>query len=158
VSASTVLSRDDPWFGYASTVVEIVRPDEGNVIVEAAPPGEVGAWPWTAPSAVFVLTAWDPGDERFDLPANRARQATLDAELRRRARSTWVARGADPESGYRDEGVAVVGVDEREVLELGTRYGQDAVFAWTPGEWAIVSCDGTRRLSLGWHSSPSRAG
>jgi hypothetical protein len=150
VSALPVVPRDDPWFGYASTVVEIVRPDTGTVLVEAAPPGEVGVWPWAAPSPVFVMTAWDPGDERFDLPANRARQARLDAELRRRADCTWVARGVDPESGYRDEGVAVVGVDECEVLELGTRWGQDAVFVWTPGEWAIVSCDGTRRVSLGW--------
>jgi hypothetical protein len=158
VSALPVVSRDDPWFGYATTVVEIVRPDEGNVIVAAAPPGEVGVWPWAVLSPVYVLTAWDPGDERFDLRANRARQAALDAELRRRAQNTWVARGVDPGSDYRDEGVAVVGVDEREVLELGTRYGQDAVFSWTPGEWAIVSCDGTRRLSLGWRNSPSRAG
>jgi hypothetical protein len=158
VSASQVVSRDDPWFGYVITLVEIVRPDEGNVVVQAAPPGEVGVWPWAAPSPVFVLTAWDPGDERFDLPANRARQAALNAELRRGARNTWVARGADPETGYRDEGVAVAGVDEREALELGTRYGQDAVFAWTPNEWAIVACDGTRRLSLGWHISPPRAG
>jgi hypothetical protein len=158
VSASPVVSRDDPWFGYAVTVVEIVRSDADNVIVKAASPGDVGVWPWAAPSPVFVLTAWDPGDERFDLPTNRARQSALEAELLHGTRTTWVARGSDPESGYRDEGVAVAGVDEREVLELGARYGQDAVFAWTPAEWAIVSCDGTRRLSLGWCISPPRAG
>jgi hypothetical protein len=157
VSALQVVSRDDPWFGYAITVVEIIRSDVGNLFVTAAPPGEVGVWPWASASPVFILTAWDPGDERFDLPTNRARQSALDADLRPHARHTWSARGADHESGYRDEGVAVVGVDERKVLELGTRYGQDAVFAWTPTEWAIVSCDGTRRLSLGWRSSPPRA-
>jgi orotate phosphoribosyltransferase len=157
VSALPVVSRDDPWYGYASTVVEIVRPDEGNLTVRPAPPGEVGVWPWATPSPVFVLTAWDPGDERYDVGTNRVRQATLDAELRRRAAHTWAARGADPESGYRDEGVAVVGLDERAALDLGARYGQDAVFAWTPGDWAIVSCDGTRRLSLGWSLGPSRA-
>ena len=153
-----VVSRDDPWFGYACTVVEIVRLGEVNLTVRAAPPAEVGVWPWPAPPPVFVLTAWDPGDERFDLETNQARQVALDAELRGCAQNSWAARGTNPESGYRDEGVAVVGVDEQKVLELGARYGQDAVFAWSPAEWAIVSCDGARRLSLGWRvsSSPAR--
>jgi hypothetical protein len=37
---------------------------------------------------------------------------------------------------------------------LGARYGQDAVFVWTPAEWAIVACTGGRRVASGWQLVP----
>lgn len=151
------VSVDDPWFGYVNTVVEIIVPKVGSFVVRAAPVGDVGVWPWDPTSAVFVLTAWDPAGKRCSIEVNRARQSALEAELRRRAESTWRARGFDTSSGYRDEGVAACGLTERDVCEVGARYGQDAVFAWTPGSWAIVACDGGRRLSLGWSIRPARA-
>jgi hypothetical protein len=61
-----------------------------------------------------------------------------------------VAIGVDPATGRHEEGVAVRGVPEAEVLELGVRYGQDAIFAWTPAEWVIVACRGGRRQASGW--------
>ena len=66
----------------------------------------------------------------------------------------WSAEGTDPVTGDRDEGVAVRGVPESVVLELGVRYGQDAVFVWTPAEWAIVACTGGRRVASGWQLLP----
>ena len=39
---------------------------------------------------------------------------------------------------------------EADVLALGVRYGQDAVFAWTPAAWAVVACRGGRRVTTGW--------
>ena len=144
------ISPDDPWFGYVKTVVELVRPALPDLAVRAMPLGTTGIWPWATRSAVFVLTAWDPGDERLSEEVNQARQAALDAELRPRAKAWWRTRGFDQISGYRDAGVAVSGLDERLVLEAGARFGQDAVFAWSPDEWAIISCSGDRRLSLGW--------
>ena len=147
---------DDPWFGYANTVVEVIGPNAG-VAVRAAPAGDVGVWPWATEAALFVLTAWDPGEVRFSVEVNRARQSALDAELRPRAESTWRARGVDPSTGYGDEGVAVRGLAESDVCEIGARYGQDAVFAWTPRAWTIVACVGARRLSLGWRIRPLRA-
>jgi hypothetical protein len=62
----------------------------------------------------------------------------------------WTAVGVDPVTGHREEGVAVSGVGEADVLTLGAHYDQEAVFAWTPQVWAIVACDGSRRLALGW--------
>jgi len=146
---------EDPWFGYANTVVEVMSPD-AVVVVHAAEAGDVGVWPWASEAALFVLTAWDPGDARDSVEVNRARQSALDAELRPRAESIWRAQGFDPSTGYRDDGVAVRGLAERDVCEVGARYGQDAVFAWTPSTWTIVACTGARRLPLGWRISPIR--
>ena len=77
------------------------------------------------------------------------RQAALEADLELLSGQLLVAVGVDPATGRREEGVAVRGVPEAAVLALGVRYGQDAVFAWTPAEWAIVACRGGRRLGVG---------
>jgi hypothetical protein len=78
------------------------------------------------------------------------RQAALEAELGLRGVPLLAAVGVDPATGRTEVGVAVRGLPEAEVLALGLRYGQDAVFAWTPAEWAIVACQGGRRAAWGW--------
>jgi hypothetical protein len=148
---------DDPWLGYVNTAVEIIGPTADAVVVRAARAGDVGVWPWATEAALFVLTAWDPGVERFSVEMNRARQSALEDELGPYAMSIWRARGFDPSTGYSDEGVAVRGLAEGDVCDIGAGYGQDAVFAWTPRAWTIVACVGARRLSLGWRISPMRA-
>ena len=140
---------DDAWARYARLVVEIEHAGQ-LLVVRAAPVGEVGDWPWTRPEPIHILTAWDPGPRRPGLEANRRQQARLEADLRPRASAMWTARGADAATGTRDEGVAVCGLDEAAVRALGARYGQDAIFSWSPHEWAIVSCTGTRRVASGW--------
>jgi uncharacterized protein DUF3293 len=144
------LDRGDPWVSYARTVVEIVRPTEGNVVVRSATLGVVGTWPWPWPGPVHILTAWDPGDERRSERDNRLHQTALEADLRPMADGIWVAVGVDPVSGHREEGVAVAGVSEADAAALGARYRQDALFAWTPVAWTIVACAGGRRLASGW--------
>ena len=150
-----LLPPDDPWASYARTVVVIVRPATCNLVVEAASPGEAGAWPWGTDDAVHVLTAWDPGDARPGEEVNRASQAALEAELEVLAPDElWNAVGVDHVSGHREEGVAVCGLTLDAVLELGSRYGQDAIFEWTPEAWAVVACRGDRRVDFGWSATP----
>ena len=117
----------------------------------------VGQWPWGPLEAVHVLTAWDPGAERPGDEVNRQRQASLEAELRTVALGSWPAVGRDPVTGHREEGVAVTGVSEPDVLALAADYGQDAVFRWRPADWSIVACAGARRLALGWSLTRSPA-
>ncbi len=74
----------------------------------------------------------------------------LEAELAGVAAAHWPARGTDPRTGEHDEGVAVRGLTVEQVRVFGARYGQDAVFEWTPAQWAIVGCRGGRRVAFGW--------
>jgi hypothetical protein len=143
------LSPADRWAGYTRTVVEIAGP-RGTLTVRAAPAGEAGAWPWDTDGAVFVMTAWDPGDARPSPDENRRRQVSLEADVRRLTDTVWDAVGVDPENGRREEGIAIGGLAEADALRLGAAYGQDAVFRWTPAAWEIVACDGGRRVALGW--------
>jgi hypothetical protein len=152
-----LLPPEDPWAGYARTVVVLVRPDATNLVVEAAPPGQIGTWPWATGDSVHILTAWDPGEARPSEDENRAKQAALEAELRisgsRAGPGTnelWDAVGVDPVSGHREEGLAVRGLTLEAVLHLGARYDQEAVFEWTPQSWAVVACHGDRRNDFGW--------
>ncbi len=154
VASVEVLPPDDPWASYARTVVAIARPGATNLVVEAVATG-AGSWPWEPALLFHILTAWDPGDERPDEAENRARQAALEADLRLLGPGElWTAVGVDPVSGHREEGVAVAGLETASVLALGARYGQDAVFEWTPAEWAIVACRGARRAVFGWSVRP----
>ena len=150
-----LLAPDDPWASYARTAVVIARPGGPNLAIEAAPPGSVGSWPWATDRAVHVLTAWDPGDARPGEKENRRRQAAIEADLRLlEPDELRPAVGVDAVLGHREEGVAVRGLDVDAVLGLGARYGQDAIFEWTPDEWAIVACRGDRRVAFGWTITP----
>ena len=140
----------DPWASYQRTVVEILRPGGGTLRIRAAADAEQAGWPWPDDRPVHLLTAWDPGPERPGPEVNRVRQAALEADLAELSAPLLAAVGLDPATGRREEGVAVRGLPESEVLALGARYGQDAVFAWTPTEWAIAACRGGRRLASSW--------
>lgn len=145
-----VVVPDDPWSAYARMVVSIQLPDREAVVLRAAATGKTGHWPWPTDATVYILTAWNPGATRLGLEENRRRQRQLESELAGLPGLRWAAHGVDPVTGARDEGVAVVGVSEHEVLAVAGRYGQDAVFAWSPQAWTIVACTDDRRLSSGW--------
>jgi hypothetical protein len=146
------LVSDDPWASYARTVVEFSLPDGVTRRVRASPvpDADEADWPWPDRRPVYVLTAWDPGAERPGREVNRARQKALEEDVGRLDCPFSRAVGVDPVTGRRDEGVAVRGAPEADVLALGARYGQDAVFAWTPREWAVVACLCGRRLESWW--------
>jgi Protein of unknown function (DUF3293) len=145
-----VPESEDAWASYQRTVVEILRPEAGSLRVRSAPAADETRWPWPDERPVHLLTAWDPGSERPGLEVNRVRQAALEVDLGQHSVPLSVAVGVDPVTGRREEGVAVQGLPEAQVLALGERYGQDAVFAWTPSAWAVVACRGGRRATTGW--------
>ena len=80
----SLLAPDDPWAAYADTVVQIVRPAEGDfVTVRAAPVGAPTrrdrSMALAREDPVCILTAWDPGDERPGVEVNRRRGAELES-------------------------------------------------------------------------------
>jgi hypothetical protein len=152
----SLLAPDDRWAPYAGTIVQIVRPAEGDFVTvraapEGGPDGDRGRWPWASDEPVSILTAWDPGHERPGVAVNRRRGAALESALRARARRVLHAVGVDPASGHREEGVAVLGLAVADAVALGAHYRQDAIFVWTPDAWSIVSCRGDdRRIDCSW--------
>jgi hypothetical protein len=142
------VSTEDVWAAYARTIVEITPPARAGLRIHPAPKDEVGVWPAGFSNEIFVITAWNPHSRELDGDANRIRQESLESDLRRL--EMWPAVGLDPDSDYREEGVAVSGLSEMEAITLGARYDQNAIFVWTPASWRILSCIDERREEAGW--------
>ncbi|QLJ05383.1 DUF3293 domain-containing protein [Streptomyces sp. NEAU-sy36] len=152
VTGATVPPRN--WDHYRTAVVDIRLPGR-TVRVEPRAFGTAeGCFPEAAGgAAVHVITAWNPGARTVSADANaRAHRLLLD-EVRRLGLLRWPAAGGDPGGTHQEESVAVVGLGDAAARALGRRFGQDAVFAWTPGAWRVLAC-GTGAVSVsGWAAS-----
>ena len=104
---------------------------------------------------MVVVTAWNPDSHVRPEAVNRAANEALEAELDRRGLTHWPATGRDPDLAHHEEGVAVPGLAEADGVALGRRYGQAAVYLWTPEAWQVVSCTDARRHVHGWRLLPA---
>ena len=144
------MATDRDWEAYRTAVVDIAPSDRPAFRVVPDVPGRTGAWPNGQAEPVVVVTAWNPASIRLEPDVNGARQRTLALELGTRGLPWWPATGGDLGSGHREEGAAVPGLSEEDGRALGRRYGQAAVYVWTPDAWEVVACDGDHRVTLGW--------
>jgi hypothetical protein len=142
-----VCDRDERFAGYAQAQVVFDALEGRRLVVRPAP--RPGPYP-LAVAPVHVLTAYDPGEQRPGAAANRRRQEALEAELTGRGLVVTRAVASAADGSYAEESAAVVGWDDAEALALARRYGQDAVFRWTPEAWSVVPCDDGPPLTRGW--------
>ncbi len=119
----------------------------GRLVVR--PAARPGPYP-LGTSPVHVLTAHNPGADRPGPVENRRRQEALEAELAGRGLVVTRAVASAEDGTHAEESAAVAGWDDAEALALARRYGQDAIFRWSPDAWAVVPCDGGPTLTLGW--------
>ncbi len=138
------------WDLYLRTIVDLELSHDDKLRIHPAPSGDVGAWPDAFSPPLFIMTAWNPGADPLPIEINRERQRSLEAELVVQNVTTWRAIGRDPESDYFEEGIAIHGLDEADVIRAARRYDQDAIFSWTPSAWAVVPCEDASRVEVGW--------
>lgn len=142
------------WALYLRTIVDVELRSGKTLRIHPARPHDVGAWPNSLPSPVYVLTAWNPGADPLPLEVNRERQRSLEAELDSINVSRWKAIGRDTDSDYFEEGVAIHGLDEDEAIDVACRFDQDAIYSWEPSVWATLSCQDRSRIEQGWWIEP----
>ncbi|OIJ67458.1 DUF3293 domain-containing protein [Streptomyces mangrovisoli] len=145
------------WDLYLAAVVDI-RFEDRVVHVEPRSPGVAeGPFPGPAQGAtVHVITAWNPLGRTASFAANARAHRLLLAEVRSLGPTWWPAEGRDKQGMHREESVAVVGLDDAAALGLGRRFGQDAIFAWTPDAWRLLTCDGGVTAARGWAAFETR--
>ncbi|MFI8857503.1 DUF3293 domain-containing protein [Streptomyces prasinus] len=143
------------WDLYRAAVVDI-RFGDRAVRVSPRPRGTVGGFfpvPAGGGATVHVITAWNPRGRTASNDANARAQHLLLNEVRLRGLTWWPAEGGDACGTHREESVAVVGLSDTAARDLGRRFGQDAVFAWTPDAWRVLACDTGAVAVSGWAAS-----
>ncbi|GIH71241.1 DUF3293 domain-containing protein [Sphaerimonospora thailandensis] len=65
--------------------------------------------------------------------------------------------GGDAARLHVEPSAAIVGLDDDAARYLGRRYGQDAIFAWDPAAWRLLSCTDDRTETCGWTSTDGDA-
>jgi hypothetical protein len=149
------VATEADWASYDRAVVDLAPPGHAAMRLVPDRPGDTGPWPEGLDVPVVVVTAWNPDSDSRPAPANRAANEALVAELDRRGLVHWPATGRDPDAGHHEEGFAVTGLSEAEGVALGRRWGQAAVYVWTPARWQVVSCTDDRRHVHGWRIVPA---
>ena len=143
------------WAAYVTAHVRVRTQAGSDLVVVPARRGRVtGVFPAPAGTTVHVITAHNPGGRVRAADVNEREHGRLLDAVRGLGLEAWRAAGGDPQWEHVEESVAVLGLDDRQARELGTRFGQDAVFCWRRDELVVLACSGTRRSVSGWTSRP----
>jgi hypothetical protein len=146
-----------PWADYEAAVVEMDVSGGRVRIVPCRAGIAEGSFPAPATETVHIVTAFRPSGAR-DLAdgENRARQDELERELTARGLRWWPAWGGDAAWTHVEDSAAIVGMTEVDAFDLGRRFGQDAIFAWTAQAWTLLPCGDRRPTVMGWRISACR--
>ena len=121
------------WDLYADAVIDCG--------IDGAPRSLSGADAGALPAIpLFVLTAYNPGGEVRDRERNEADQSRLEHELTAIGMTFWPANGQSADASWSEPGVAVAGIDRAHACDLGSRYGQLAIYELTADEVHVVCC------------------
>lgn len=130
------------WPFYLRAVVDIAFPAHTvRVAPGPAPHGVPGLpYPLTGGQAIHIVTAFNPAGRTAAADANLRAQHALHDHIRVAVRQWWPAVGGDRAGTHDELSAAVVGLDDTQARSLGRRFGQDAVFAWSPASWRLLAC------------------
>jgi Protein of unknown function (DUF3293) len=146
------MTRSTPiadWTHYRQAVVRL-RTARGMLAVRACPGVVSGDFPDPRRRTVHLVTACNPAGRTASPAANAHAQAVLLAELDRQGLAWWPAEGGDAHRRHVEPSAAIAGLDDDAARELGRRHGQDAIFAWDPAAWRLLSCADDRAETHGW--------
>jgi hypothetical protein len=132
VSESEARRRADLEEVWTTVLLEVEHPTEVRTPAHVA--GDHGA-------TVHVITAWNPASSVVDPGDNRIADDELRGLLVEAAVVHERCTGSNPDGSWREEGWAVVGLSRAEAIELGRRFGQDAIYEVTSDLLHIVWCD-----------------
>jgi hypothetical protein len=138
------------WERYTTTVVRISFPS-GDVEIRPAPVSwTIGAFPEVEGHTIHIVTAYNPGGRAEPSAANQEVHRRLKAQVAATGLMWWPAAVANPTGTHVELSVAVAGLDDDGARALGAAHGQEAIFAWRPNAWTVLSCTDARVHITGW--------
>lgn len=139
-----------PWEFYLNTMVRFEMAEGGGAVRPAAE-GRGQADPPFGP--LHVVTAIQPDPEPDAMC--HARMGVLDRYLQAAGIRSMPAVGSSLTGDHSEDSRAVFGLTDNQARDLGTRFGQVAVFAWHGPRWSLLACAGERQSHQGWRWEPS---
>ncbi|SNT57558.1 Protein of unknown function [Streptosporangium subroseum] len=143
----------DQWTLYRQAVVDVQLADRTLRVTPSPWDMTTGFFPESSGRTIHVITAFNPGGRTVPAEDNYRAQGVLLDEIDRRGVAWWPAAGGDAHGVHVEKSAAVVGLSEAAACELGRRFGQDAIFAWTPGSWRLLSCSSDDSAVYGWRTT-----
>jgi len=144
---ASMADQDTPWRYYEQTAMQFVEPGCSGRVV---PVSDLGGGNKHLPlGPLHVVTAIQP-DGDPDSGDSAARLKVLDRELRAAGIRSIRAVGSSLDGGHAEESRAIFGQTDRQARELGRRFGQVAVFAWSGPKWSLLACAADRQTHRGW--------
>ncbi|MFE9813347.1 DUF3293 domain-containing protein [Streptomyces sp. NPDC005548] len=144
------------WPNYLRAVVDIALPAY-SIRVTPGPLHCVAGLPYPFDGArtIHIVTAFNPHGRHTAPRANLRAQHELLHDIGLHGLQWWPAVGGDPVGTHAEISAAVVGMDDAQARALGQQFDQDAVFAWSPAAWRLLSCaDAAHDTVLtGWHAA-----
>lgn len=124
------------WSLYRDTIVSAEATP--GVVEDLNGPAAVDAWPF--PSAVHVLTAWNPQGVPMGESRHREVQLRLVEEVLRRGGRFVHGTGRAIEGGHAEPSIIVWGLDRSIAMAIGRQASQDAIFEIDADQIRMVSC------------------
>jgi len=125
---------DDLWDLYADALIDCEI--DGQLRCLRGPSSD--ALP--AGGSIIVLSAYNPAGVSQDHALNEAAEARLERDLAAIGVTIWPALGRSRDASWSEPGVAVAGLGRVRACEIGSRYGQLAVFELTADDVHVVRC------------------
>ncbi|MET7971607.1 DUF3293 domain-containing protein [Streptomyces mirabilis] len=144
------------WPHYLRAVVDIAFPAHSIRVAPGLPGGVSGLpYPLDSTHTIHIVTAFNPCGRDATAGANLRAQHQLLHSIGLRGLQWWPAVGGDPVGTHAEISAAVVGMDDAQARALGRRFGQDAVFAWSPASWRLLACADAAHDTViaGWHAA-----
>jgi hypothetical protein len=157
VPAVSHFTEPRQWPNYLRAVVDVAFPAH-SIRVTPGPLGGASSLPYPLDSAhtIHIVTAFNPRGRDATARANLRAQHELLHSISLHGLQWWPAVGGDPAGTHSEISAAVVGMDDAQARALGRRFGQDAVFAWSPATWRLLACADAAHDTVipGWHIAP----
>lgn len=149
----------DSWDAYRTAVVSLTLFGEDVVIGPLEVLGEA-AVEFRNPDGrtVHILTADNPDGAIQSDEANEAAYSALLDALADPDLDVSPAAGHDVKRTHVETGVAVTGLTDEEAIQIGRRFGQQAIFAWRPGSWDLIHCSDGAIERRDWGGVVRRSG
>ncbi|MFE9538978.1 DUF3293 domain-containing protein [Streptomyces sp. NPDC006691] len=151
------VAKPAQWSHYLRAVVDIAFP--AHSIRVAAGPSDGGVtslpYPFNDVHSIHIVTAFNPGGRNTSVRANLRAQHELLHSIGLNRLQWWPAVGGDLADTHAEISAAVVGMDDAQARNLGRRFGQDAVFAWSPASWRLLACTDAAHDTViaDWHAA-----